>query len=107
MKLKSLTIISLLICAISLTACVRQDNSVSVLFVGDTYFGETYQEKLEFNILEEGGYNYSLYNFISILEDADLVIANLETSVTYLKESLYEGEKDYIHRSNPPHTLQA
>lgn len=64
----------------------------SVLFVGDTSFGESYGSSY---------YDHSLENFAQILNEADLVIANLETPLTDLEKSPYEGEKDYIHYSDP------
>ncbi len=74
---------------------------ISVLFVGDTSFGENYQLAIEKkegeNILKTKGYDYSLKNFSSILRHADLVIANLETPLTSIPESPLAGKKKYLH----------
>ena len=58
---------------------------VNVLFVDDLSFGESYQfneKSNNINILETFGYDYSLKNMQPILENADYVIANLETPIT-------------------------
>jgi poly-gamma-glutamate capsule biosynthesis protein CapA/YwtB (metallophosphatase superfamily) len=78
---------------------------LSIIFVGDTSFGENYQEKIKGrggeNILKTKGYAYNLKNFDIFLKKADLVIANLETPVTDLPSSPLEGEKTYLHWSDP------
>jgi len=74
---------------------------ISVLFVGDTSFGENYQLAIEKegggHILKTRGYDYSLMNFFSFLSYADLVIANLETPLTSIPESPLAGKKKYLH----------
>lgn len=69
------------------------DSSVSVLFLGDTHFGESYEIELE--------NRYSMDQFSALFDVADLTIVNLETPLTTLTESPYESEKDYIHWSDP------
>lgn len=59
----------------------------SILFVGDTHFGENYQEGYSENILVSEGYQYTIQNFSPFLHDAESVFANLETPVTDLEES--------------------
>lgn len=84
---------------------------LSLIFVGDTSFGENYQEESERsggeNILKTRGYNYSLKNFAPFLRKADLVVANLETSVTDLPSSPLAGKKSYLHRSDLSKTPKA
>ncbi len=87
---------------ISLTAgAASGDPRLSIVFAGDTSFGESYQEDRERrgkdNVLKSRGYNYTLANFEAALADADLAIVNLETPVTNLRKSPFEGRKSYIH----------
>lgn len=99
---------------VSLSATATRRNRLSILFAGDTSFGENYQEHRERrgaeNILKSRGYGHSLLNFKSVLNRADLTIANLETPVTDLETSPFVGKKAYIHWSDveetPEHLLQ-
>jgi len=79
-----------------------------ILFGGDFSFGENYQNRLQEkgyeNILEKKGYDYSLNNFQDILLDSDYVVLNLETVITDIPTSIHEGEKSYIHYSDPEKT---
>lgn len=94
-----------LLSTLLLLGCSRentaQHDQKHILFLGDTSFGENYQEKLSTNILEEKGYDYSLKNFTDILASADIAITNLETPLTNQRESELEEIKSYIHYSNP------
>lgn len=87
------------------------DGQLSFVFVGDTSFGENYQEEIERhggeNILKTKGYEYSLKNFAPFLRQADLVIANLETPITDLPSSPLAGKKTYLHWSNLVKTPKA
>lgn len=80
------------------------DGQLSLIFAGDTSFGENYQEEIERrggeNILKTKGYHYSLKNFALFLRQTDIVIANLETPATNLPSSPLAGIKSYIHRSD-------
>jgi len=82
--------------ALLLTGC-GSVNETSILIVGDTSFGESYGSNY---------YDHSLQNFVEILNDSDLVIANLETPLTDLENSPLEGQKDYIHWSDPQKAVQ-
>jgi PKD repeat protein len=72
----------------------------TVIFAGDTHFGENYQESNaangETNILVAEGYAYTIENFTAFLNDADHVVANLETAVTDLRVSPFPT-KSYLH----------
>ncbi len=87
------------------------DGKVSFIFLGDTSFGENYQEQIEKyggeNILTAKGYQYSLKKFTAFLEQAEFVIANLETPVTDLAISPLKGKKDYLHWSDLTKTPKA
>ncbi len=71
---------------------------ISVLFVGDTSFGENYPGTPE--LLIEKGYDYPLKKVAPLLADTDLIIANLETPITNLEESPLQGAKAYIHHTD-------
>jgi hypothetical protein len=77
---------------------------LSILFVGDTSFGENYQADLEKhgkpNILKSKGYDYCFAKVSALLQQPDLVIANLETPLTDLSASPLAGKKQYIHWSD-------
>lgn len=85
---------------------VRQPdkNRLEILFLGDTDFGESYQTRNEKkgrgNILRDKGYEHPLKNMRSVLEQADMIIANLETPLTDLNSSPFEGRKGYLHWSD-------
>lgn len=89
----------------------RKDNEIfELLLLGDTGFGENYQEKQkqEENILEQFGYEYSLEKMKPILMSSDLVIVNLETALTNISESPFFGQKkDYAHWSHIEKAPQA
>ncbi len=72
-----------------------------IVFVGDTAFGESYQAQYKAgggrNVLEDHGYDYSIAKFRDMLLAADLVVANLETPLTDIERSPFEGKKPYIH----------
>ncbi len=79
-----------------------------LVFLGDTSFGENYQEGLAeaggTNVLEELGYDYMLASFEAVLRGASLVVANLETPVTDLGSSPLRGRKRYIHHADVEET---
>jgi|GEM_PF-471178 len=92
----------------------RDIERLEVVFVGDTSFGENYQTRCEIrgqgNILLDKGYEYPLERMKKMLTNTDLVIANLETPLTDLKQSPFQGMKSFVHWSDinhaPPHLLQ-
>jgi poly-gamma-glutamate capsule biosynthesis protein CapA/YwtB (metallophosphatase superfamily) len=79
-------------------------NTYTLTLAGDTSFGENYQAEYAarggVNILETRGYAYSLDRLRSFLLESDSVIANLETPLTDLAKSPFEGEKPFIHRAD-------
>ena len=85
--------------------------TVTILFAGDTSFGENYQisrqKRGEENILESKGYGYSLSKLQPLLSKSDFVIANLETPLTSLRDSPLAGKKRYIHHSDAEKALKA
>jgi UDP-N-acetylmuramoyl-tripeptide--D-alanyl-D-alanine ligase len=86
---------------------------LEVLFLGDTAFGENYQEKLEAlgreNILKVRGYDAPLAAMRGLLLSADFAVANLETPVTDIEISPLAGKKLWVHwgdvNKTPTHLL--
>ena len=76
-----------------------------VLFLGDTAFGESYQDRRKAegmeNILESRGYDWPLRNLRKILERHAHIVANFETTLTARRETPYEGRKNNLHYSDP------
>jgi poly-gamma-glutamate capsule biosynthesis protein CapA/YwtB (metallophosphatase superfamily) len=60
-----------------------QADSLTIIFAGDTHFGENYQYSPKFNrgvnIIKEEGYDYFFENVGELLKNANAVIVNLET----------------------------
>lgn len=75
-------------------------DSISVLFLGDTYFGETYQTDPGYNdginVINEYGYDYFFENVRDIPVRPDYIVANLETSLIKKTDILYDA-KPYSH----------
>ena len=84
---------------------MEQPEQIRLLFVGDTSFGENYQDELEregdSHLLKTRGYDYSLQQLKPLLDNADFTIANLETPITKLSVSPHTGKKKFIHWDNP------
>lgn len=105
--ISSLSILTALTFSLLLEPDFQSDENeqFKILFGGDFSFGENYQDQLqekgEENILEKNGYDYSMKNLQDILLDSDYVVLNLETVITDIPTSIYEGEKSYVHYSNP------
>ena len=86
---------------------------LEVLLLGDTAFGENYQEKLEArgreNILKVRGYDAPLAAMRGLLLSADFAVANLETPVTDIEISPLAGKKSWVHwgdvNKTPTHLL--
>lgn len=82
-----------------------------IIVGGDTYFGETYQEKraklAELNYLEAFGYDYSGKYLAPLMQRADFTVVNLECALTEQSSSKLDGRKDYILRGDPQKTVDA
>jgi cyanophycin synthetase len=72
-------------------------DSLKVLFIGDTYFGESYQIKPGQNAINEYGYDYFFENVKDILLSSDLAIANLETPLANANVFIPHRNKEYFH----------
>ena len=91
----------------------KNKNRFSLMFLGDTGFGENYQENIARrggeNILTANGYKYPLAKMKKTLTHADMVFANLETPLTSLKKSPFADKKSWVHRGDvikTPDTLK-
>ena len=82
-------------------AIAEQPGQIRLLFVGDTSFGENYQDELERDgephLLKTRGYDYSLQQLNPLLHNADFTIVNLETPIPKLSVSPHTGKKKFIH----------
>ncbi|NDL60250.1 CapA family protein [Phytoactinopolyspora mesophila] len=80
-------------------------DQLDVVIAGDTAFGENYQEKRaaqgQSNILTSHGYDHGFTLVDPLLREADLVIANLETPLTSRRSSPFEGQRPWLHYSDP------
>lgn len=77
---------------------------MSVLFLGDTHFGENYQYDPKFNrgvnVIDEYGYDYFFENVKDILRSSDVTFCNLETPLTKNPQPV-NTLKPYLHWSDP------
>jgi poly-gamma-glutamate capsule biosynthesis protein CapA/YwtB (metallophosphatase superfamily) len=90
---------------------VRSRYRIDIGFLGDTYFGESYQrqraKKGKTNYLREHGYAYSLKYLEGPLNRADLVIANLEAPLVERTLTPPAGKTRWIHGGKPEATARA
>lgn len=90
-------------------SCCIYSDSLSVLFLGDTHFGENYIFDPKFshgtNFIIEKGYDYFFENVRHILTGSEAVICNLETPLTNDTNSI-NSRKPYLHYSSPDSTLK-
>lgn len=75
---------------------------LSILFGGDTYFGETYPAAPD--VLRENGYRWMLDGLRPLLDAADWSVVNLEAPVTRLTTSPLLGRKKFVHRAEAEQT---
>jgi len=91
-----------------LSASLRCD-SLSVLFLGDTHFGDNYQYDPKFNrgvnVINEYGHDYFFENVKNILRSSDVTICNLETPLTKTPAPV-SALKPYLHWSDPDKTAK-
>lgn len=84
-------------------------DSLSILFLGDTHFGDNYQYDEKFNrgvnIINEYGYDYFFENVKDILISSDISFCNLETPLTKTPAPV-SMKKPYLHWSDPVKTTK-
>lgn len=106
----NLLVIWVIFMAVSCTSQkILEQDPVDLLLLGDTGFGESYQEKLathgKENILESRDYYSAFEKLASLCQNAETVVLNLETPLyTPDSPSPYENLKSSIHWCD---TLQA
>lgn len=93
---------------------LRSADKFECLFLGDTYYGESYQERYKndwrpfLDLSENSGYDRATINLQRMLFDSDLNIANLEGTLTNKKVSpLIAAGKDYVHKGDIRKATQA
>jgi poly-gamma-glutamate capsule biosynthesis protein CapA/YwtB (metallophosphatase superfamily) len=98
----------ILIFLIIVSAGVSRADSLKILFLGDTYFGESYQTNPGhndgINVIDEYGYDYFFENVKTLLNSSKFTIANLETSLAS-RQSEYLT-KAYSHWSTGSKTCE-
>ncbi|NOS84278.1 MAG: CapA family protein [Ignavibacteria bacterium] len=98
--------ISLLILFVT---CTIRCDSLSILFLGDTHFGDNYQYDPKFsrgvNIIDEYGYDYFFENVKDVLFASDISFCNLETPLTKTLAPV-STKKPYLHWSDPVNTAK-
>ncbi|WP_246067125.1 CapA family protein [Paenibacillus koleovorans] len=75
------------------TPTPSDSSRVKLSFVGDVIFASTVE-----TVLRQNGFDYGFAQVKSVLQDADLAIANLETPITTRGD---EQKKEYVYRSTP------
>jgi len=87
------------------------ESATTIFFGGDTHMGENYFEEYESegieNILTTHGYNHSLSHVRELAIDAEFVIVNLESPITNITSSAFDGVKAYVHWSDLKKTPEA
>jgi poly-gamma-glutamate capsule biosynthesis protein CapA/YwtB (metallophosphatase superfamily) len=82
-----------------------QKNMIDILLVGDTSYGENYQQQYanrgQKHLLKTHGYDYPLQKLQNILHSVDHVVANLETPFTEHHTSPFLQQKKWLHWSDP------
>jgi len=90
---------------------MKSDDHIDIFFLGDTYFGEWHMRlrgrKGQYDVLGEKGYLHFARAFNDLLNDGDLVIANLECAITDIPVSPIEKEKPHTYAADPEKTIQA
>ncbi len=83
-------------------ATEASDGRASILFVGDTYFGESYSlGPRRYGLLQKRGYGYPFARLRALLQSADQVVANLEAPLSASRASPLEPHKQYVHCGAP------
>ncbi len=90
---------------------LRGGRQGSVCFLGDTYFGETYQSARERrgkrNYLTRKGYGYGLRRFTTMLRAADAVVASFAAPLVTRKPGPPGDTGKRLHWAEPSQTLAA
>ena len=80
-------------------------DSVSILFGGDTSYGESYHDQYAaeggVDIIALRGYDYSIAHLDALLANCDFNILNLETPLTSVRELPFETSLACRNRTCP------
>jgi hypothetical protein len=94
----------------SYPALSQTNSTLKIFFLGDLYFGESYQSNPKYNngvnIIEKYGYDYMFENIKALLSESDFTIANLETPLTDSSTPKISLRKLYTHWSRPLKTVE-
>ncbi|MBN1607610.1 MAG: CapA family protein [Polyangiaceae bacterium] len=87
---------------------LERPRQVSVLFAGDTHFGESYfTDPARPAAVVDRGYDVPLQRVRSLCESADFVVVNLETPLTHEKDSPLRSVKRWVHWGDPDKSAEA
>jgi poly-gamma-glutamate capsule biosynthesis protein CapA/YwtB (metallophosphatase superfamily) len=87
---------------------LERPRAVSILFAGDTHFGESYFiDPADPPIVSERGYDYPLERVRPLCESADLLVVNLETPLTSERNSPLKDQKQWVHWGDPHKSADA
>tara|TARA_R110001592_G_scaffold188517_2_gene433857 strand:- start:2720 stop:6040 length:3321 start_codon:yes stop_codon:yes gene_type:complete len=88
----------------------KVSDEISLSILGDTYFGEFYDEKRQesgkTNYLKKYGYQHSLKKLARFLVSNDLNVVNLEASITSKESSPLNEKKRWILGADPQKTIE-
>ncbi len=89
-------------------AVVEKPDRVSILFAGDTHFGESYfTDPVRPSPVAEHGYDYPLEGIAPLARTADFVVLNLETPLTNERNSPLRSVKRWVHWGDPEPSAEA
>ena len=90
---------------------MKSNSNIDIIFLGDTYFGEWHMRrrvrKGKRDVLRAYGYRYFAENFYPLLNEADLVVANLECAITDIPKTPFEGKKLHLYAAAGLGTIDA
>jgi poly-gamma-glutamate capsule biosynthesis protein CapA/YwtB (metallophosphatase superfamily) len=90
---------------------MKSDNYLDIFFLGDTYFGEWHMQlrtkKGQPDVLAQKGYFHFGRYFNEMLNNGDLVIANLECALTDMHVSPLGKDKAHTYAANREKTVLA
>ena len=76
-------------------------DEINILFLGDTHFGDNYQENPKYNrgidVIKKYGYDYFFENVKNILDSSSFAFANLETPLIFNPHVSVTEDNGYVH----------
>jgi hypothetical protein len=90
---------------------MKSNLNIDIFFLGDTYFGEWHMRlrarKGQYDVLAQKGYLHFARPFNPLLNEGDLVIANLECAISDIPASPFEKEKWHTYAAKMDKTVEA